>query len=1184
MWSMVKSVFKRLQPELKAALPILIVAIIVLVNVAIWWMGPWWEYQGDFPLKSMGARLIASAMFTLVCFCIWGWRQWRRLKGMEAAQQKSKQLQDDPVLAMEERQERELDLVMKGLKDSLSRSDYLYALPWYLVLGIENAGKTSLINRSGQKFVFSSVMRASGKKSDNPHSFDWWIGDDAVVIDPDGELLTQKTAESDSKNQVERRLWLHFVQWLEKTRSRRPLNGVVLVLDLSALLVESVAERKAYAHLLRARLRELMETLSTRLPVYISLTKLDLLQGFEPFFRALTKAQRDEILGFTFSLDSVSDLDSWLNEFDADWLAFVERVNACLPKAMLNCRDKDERTQLYSFSRQLAGAHGLLREFFHDALASDSFSTSALVRGVYLTSVYQQGVPTNAYVDGAARRYGLANSINSAQRSENSTTYFTQSLFSRIIYPEAGLASDNFRVARRKRRLMLLSVVACSIASVILIGSWHRYYLKNSAQADAVLSKVNSFNEQIEKNSLDPAASNIIPPLNTIRAATLEFGFFRDKPWLISDLGLYQGHAIGPKVEETYLNLLAYRYLPILQRQLAAELAKAPKASEQKLALLRVYRMLIDKSGRRDEFVTDYFAESWQKSFPGNKELQDQLMQHLQYAMQHTDLAQARAKGNKDAIAVVQPFDWLVKQSQQELTQLPIEERVYRYLKRSSVSQLGEPLDLRLVIGPVSELVFNPQPQEQDAQQIPQMLTSSGFKSYLIPASDSVTELALIDSWVLGQSQNINFSEADKLALQNKIVSQYLADYNGSWRRALNSFTIKNFDGIGDAVAVLDNVAVSHQPLRRLLETLDANTELFPQLPEDEQLKEELLKSRDYRWAQVIDSNFHELNQLYGVDAEKGAYFEEVMAAIGSLHEYLLDIQNAPDRGKAALEAAQKRVNLSGSDPIYALQRIAAGLPKPMDAMVAKLADQSWKVVLKEAVRHLEIKWYDEVYSEYQQTLASRYPFDPKSNKQASIADFERFFGPQGVMATFYDQQLKWFVEEHSAQLSALTNSEQGLIRQEVLSAFEAASKIRAAYFNLKGNLDVQFGLEPLQMSPNKRRSVFNIDGQFVEYTHGPSRNTELVWPNTLRQGAESRLTLVPSEQDLSPRSVGSQGPWAFFKLLDGARITSSSTTSVDYRFAVDNGEVTYRIHTRDNINPFTSNLLSNYQLPKTLY
>ncbi len=169
-------------------------------------------------------------------------------------------------------------------------------------------------------------------------------------------------------------------------------------------------------------------------------------------------------------------------------------------------------------------------------------------------------------------------------------------------------------MAKQKRRIMALSFVACSIASVLLIGSWHRYYLLNSAQADAVLSKVNEYNELIDNTNFDPLARNVIPPLNTIRAATLEFGFFRDKPRLISDLGLYQGHTIGPKVEETYLNLLSYRYLPILLRQVARDLADAPEGSDEKLAVLRVFRMLADKSGRRDSFVREYFADVWQKA------------------------------------------------------------------------------------------------------------------------------------------------------------------------------------------------------------------------------------------------------------------------------------------------------------------------------------------------------------------------------------------------------------------------------------------------------------------------------------------------------------------------------------------------------------------------------------------
>lgn len=50
-----------------------------------------------------------------------------------------------------------------------------------------------------------------------------------------------------------------FVDWLDRTRSRRPLNGIVLALDVAHLATATASERKAYANLLRARLRELME-------------------------------------------------------------------------------------------------------------------------------------------------------------------------------------------------------------------------------------------------------------------------------------------------------------------------------------------------------------------------------------------------------------------------------------------------------------------------------------------------------------------------------------------------------------------------------------------------------------------------------------------------------------------------------------------------------------------------------------------------------------------------------------------------------------------------------------------------------------------------------------------------------------------------------------------------------------
>ncbi|MZI93097.1 type VI secretion system membrane subunit TssM [Vibrio sp. CAIM 722] len=1180
MWKVIVGIVKKLKPGMVSALPILLFTAFILLNVAIWWAGPWLNIYDVKPLESITARAVASALFTLGCFGLWGLWQARKLRSFQVQQQREEQLREDPIKVYEERQEAELNQVMVDMKQNMNKRNYLYALPWYLVMGLENAGKTSLINRSGQNFVFSSVRRASGKKSANPYSFDWWIGDESVLIDPDGELLTQGSREMDNDGEMERRLWQHFVQWLDRNRSRRPLNGIVLTLDVSHLAAATASERKAYASLLRARLRELMETLSTRLPVYIALTKLDLLYGFEPFFKHYSKAEREDVLGFTFSLDSIENLDHWLEEFSRDYSEFVSRINTLLPEAVSETMPLDERNAIYSFTRQMAGLKDILAQFFEDALASDQFSTSALVRGAYFTSVYQQGVPTNAFDDAASRRYGLSHAVNRAQHAKNSTVYFTQKLFNKIIYPEAGLASDNFRVTRQKRRIMGLSLLSCSIASVLLIGTWQRYYEANIEHADAVLAKVNQYKKEFPSNLQMASQREVLEPLNKIRQATLEFGFFRDKPRFISDFGLYQGHTIGPRVEATYLNLLETRFLPLLMSDVIVDLKNA-KTDEEKLAVLRVYRMMTDKSGRYKDYVMDYFARHWQQDFSGESKVQNELLQHLDYAMLHTDLTSDRKHGDVMADKVMKPYDQTIAKVQDQLGSMPNEQRVYRNLKLNAQSVLGPAINLRSLIGPVFDVVFEERVMNSGNLYIPQMLTKHGFEDYFMPQSESVSELALIDSWVLGQTKSANFSEADKKALRSRIRQLYVSDYNNTWRNALNEIDVKYFKDINDAVTVLENITGNVEPLQRLLRTLDTNTEMYAAVDDDD-AKKELIKSSKYKVASMIEAPFSELNDMLKPMGDKPAYFQEVLASIEELQNYLKSIQDAPDVGTAALDATKARLKLVNADPIYTLKRIASGLPKPLDAMMTKLANESWYVVKQAAIKHLEIRWHEDVYKTFEEKLANRYPFNPDSSKDVSLEDFESFFAPNGTLDSFYNNQLKMFIDEN---ISVGDNgADHSIVRKEVLDEIKQAQRIRRAFFNRKGVLDVSFSVEPLRLTGNKRRSVLNVDGQYLSYSHGPRENVELIWPNTLRDSAVSKVTLVPTKTNVSPRSISIQGPWAFFRLLDHGDVVSASPTSVDYKFHVDGGDMIYRLNSEADANPFTERLFKSFKLSETLY
>ncbi|MBR9905083.1 MAG: type VI secretion system membrane subunit TssM, partial [Gammaproteobacteria bacterium] len=369
--------------------------LLIALLIAIWWLGPGWEVRGVMPLAPLTNRLLATLVVVTVIAVVWGVRLARRLRALDEERQQEDARQQDPIMSQVERQEASLNSVLSEITESLGGGNSSrYRLPWYLVMGVENAGKTSLINRSGQNFALTHVMKASGQSSKQGQlGFDWWIGDKAVLIDPDGELLTQGAMEGGEPQALQSRLWDHFVDWLERNRAQRPLDGVVLVLDLARLSHAQVAVRKGYAALLRSRLRELMERHGTRLPVYVTFSKMDLLHGFDDFFRHYSREARRAPLGFTFTPASMETPGKWESEFEADYDAMLARLNQLLPTMLSECRDREERESVFRFVRQLAGLRDVLFGFLTEALSSDRFSTAAMVRGAYFTSVYQQGVP-----------------------------------------------------------------------------------------------------------------------------------------------------------------------------------------------------------------------------------------------------------------------------------------------------------------------------------------------------------------------------------------------------------------------------------------------------------------------------------------------------------------------------------------------------------------------------------------------------------------------------------------------------------------------------------------------------------------------------------------------------------------------------------------------------------------------
>lgn len=116
--------------------------------------------------------------------------------------------------------------------------------------------------------------------------------------------------------------------------------------------------------------------------------------------------------------------------------------------------------------------------------------------------------------------------------------------------------------------------------------------------------------------------------------------------------------------------------------------------------MLRVMRMLEDKSGRNNEVVKQYMAKRWSEKFHGQRDIQAQLMSHLDYALAHTDWHAERQAGDGDAISRWTPYDKPVVSAQKELSKLPVYQRVYQSLKTRALGVLPADLNLRDQVGP----------------------------------------------------------------------------------------------------------------------------------------------------------------------------------------------------------------------------------------------------------------------------------------------------------------------------------------------------------------------------------------------------------------------------------------------------------------------------------------------------
>jgi type VI secretion system protein ImpL len=484
---------------------------------------------------------------------------------------------------------------------------------------------------------------------------------------------------------------------------------------------------------------------------------------------------------------------------------------------------------------------------------------------------------------------------------------------------------------------------------------------------------------------------------------------------------------------------------------------------------------------------------------------------------------------------------------------------------------------------------------------MPYLFTKNAYDELDFSADSPYLNAILSDDWVLSAgSNNVNsrrylkYDDSQLEEIGEKVKSLYLSDYAHHWNKSLSLLKLQGFSSLTVASKRLAELSDAvYSPISRVLEVTSANTELSPYIPVeipgagDKSAKGKLSAGLSGMLASTmsgnkVDKQFRKLNKLSRESKSKPAPIGGTLLLLGELYAYVNEILISPEPNEAAYKAARSRFSGASSDVFRKIQVHAASLPKPVRDWVLHLSSQSWNVVLSAAKSYIQQQWRIQVLNNYKVGIKGKYPIYNLSKEELELFDFTEFFKTKGLFKSFTAQYLSPFIKKgRKWSLKRVGGRTIGLTSASV-SQLQRGNLISDVFFKTNPEQpSFNFQSRPSKMLKTVSRFVLDMGGKKYEYSHGPKFWISHSWPG----GVDAqRVSIYFEKLDSEVLTQDYEGAWAWFKLLDHSRLTSthqSNKYSVIYSMA--DSEISYDLKANSAVNPFTSGLLSKFRCPEVL-
>ena len=1181
-----------------------LIAVLALC-LLIWFVLPLVAIAGVEPFSNAWLRL---AMIVLLLAAYFGFLAYR----IHRARKSAEELAANIVVQEPDDDNSDAGVLAEKMQDALitlrgsqrTRGDFLYELPWYLIVGPPGAGKTTALMNCGLKFPIAAHANGPIAGSGGTRYCDWWFTEEAVFIDTAGRYTTQ---DSDADN--DRKSWLSFLELLKKYRTRQPINGVLVAISIGDLLAGQQAELAAHAVAIRKRLSELNNRLQVDFPVYVAFTKADLIAGFMEFFGNLDEQKRKAVWGATFQTSNKKE--NHVAEVGSEIDLLISRLTAELPDRLQEEADPVSRTRLVGLPTQVAALKPLITQFLNQIFEPTRYQTSATLRGFYLTSGTQEGTPVDKVLGSLSRSMGLGSSV-SAVYSGRTKSFFLENLLTKVVFGEAGWVSTNASAVRTRLILRGTAIGLLTLITLAALGGWINSYVANSRLISATNQASDLYaNANAQLISQDPINDSdflkVLGPLDTLRAFPRGYANADEPVPPPEGLGLGQHGRIAVSASAAYGTALNRLLRPRLILHMEKRLADLQQQPDQLYEPLKVYMMLSgDPSIPVDTaLIGGWMQGDWESLYPGepNRQARDSLKLHLDAMLD-------------SPVGTFQPITLngeLVKATQISLARLTLAERAFALLKSTAHDPDIPDWTVMRHAGPDALVVFATRDGSPlESVGVPAIFTYDGFYKLFLTKVKGVITLLQNERWVLGEAGGTDNLDKQFANLGPDLFKIYDQEFINAWSGSLAKLKLRSFIADQPDYVMLKAATGASSPIKLILESIAAETELTEAKPEEakpDPTKAATDKAKQIatRMAAKIDSQVVNDMKAIGLDAAKksdarggdvakafvpGAFIEDhfrryqeltdapsgqsqvdsLIEQLKGLYQSLRDEQNFERASEARANMLQFASTLSTS---------ASRLEEPFAGMFKANMDEFQEKIVAQRATDLTGQLAGTISQKCKDATA-RYPFVESSKADLPMTDFARVFGPNGLFDGFYRDKLANMVDTSGAQWQWKQDSKLSQdMSPKTLAQFQAAARIKDAFFTGQGTApNVKFAMVMKSLGQNVPSASFEVNGVKLDSPTGVETRGDFEWPGRSPDGTAS--VSMPVGANGAPVTLQFTGPWALPRLLKAGNFKQSGNKAT-VQFVLGGHEVTYQMTFDTLENPFTVISRVNFSCPEGL-